>query len=106
MKEAVRGVAEAGATASKGVNPLDRLFGNVNKAFQASASMEKFGKNLQWTGRQIEYNFTLPLVLAGGAATKWALDNEAAMTRVRKVYGDVTEDAGMLNRELTALGRS
>lgn len=51
-------------------------------------NLEKYGKNLQWTGRQIEFNFTLPLLLAGAVATKWALENEKALTRVSKVYGD------------------
>src|SRR5690606_2321304 len=68
--------------------------------------MEKFGKNLQWTGRQLEFTFTLPLVLAGAAATKWALDNERAMTGVRKVYGDGTESAKQLRDETDARARS
>jgi TP901 family phage tail tape measure protein len=51
--------------------------------------LEKYSKNLQWTGRQLEYNFTIPLLLAGGAATKFALDNEKAFTKVEKVYGDL-----------------
>ena len=67
------------------------------------AHIEKFGKNLQWSGRQLEYNFTLPLVIAGGMATKWALENEKAMTRVRKVYGGLGEDVGA---ELDALEKS
>lgn len=66
----------------------------------------KFGKQLQWTGRQLEYSFTLPLVLAGAAAGKWALDNERAMTRVRKVYGDGTESASQLNDELEDLSKT
>lgn len=65
--------------------------------------MSSFGKNLQWTGRQLEYTFTLPLALAGGFATKWALENEAAMTRVAKVYGDGSESAQQLRDELNAL---
>lgn len=67
------------------------------------SGLQRFGKNLQWTGRQIEYNFTLPLVIAGGMATKWALENEKAMVKVRKVYGDLGEDVGA---ELKALEKS
>ena len=53
-------------------------------------SMMAWGNQIQWTGRQLQYNWTLPLLLAGGAATKFALDNEKAFTRVKKVYGDTT----------------
>jgi TP901 family phage tail tape measure protein len=61
------------------------------------------GKQLTWIGRQLTYNFTLPLALAGGAAMKFAMDNERAMTQVRKVYGDIGEDPAMLKKELDAL---
>ena len=59
----------------------------LNRAMM-SGHVSKFGKNLQWTGRQIEYNFTLPLIIAAGYMTKWAMENEEALTRVKKVYGD------------------
>lgn len=88
------------------------------------ANLEKYGKNLQWTGRQIEFNFTLPLLLAGGAAFKWAMDNERAMTQVKKVYGDtaasqafwmskgmsaneaMTQTTAVFNAEIEALARN
>lgn len=54
------------------------------------SNLRKWGSQLQWTGRQIQYNFTVPILLAAGAATKFALDNQRAMTQVRKVYGDQT----------------
>lgn len=50
--------------------------------------ISKWGNQVQWVGRQLMYNFTLPIALAGGAATKFALENERAMVRVSKVYGD------------------
>lgn len=52
------------------------------------SAMAKWGNQVQWTGRQITYNFTLPLAIAAGAATKWQLANEKAFTQVQKVYGD------------------
>lgn len=52
------------------------------------SNLERYGKNLQWTGRQIEYNFTLPILAAGYAATKFANQNEAAFVKLQKVYGD------------------
>lgn len=78
---------------------IERLRAAQGKVAQGNATMmgglmnrgglEKYSKNLQWTGRQIEYNFTIPLALAGAAATKFALDNEKAATRLEKVYGDL-----------------
>ena len=87
-----------GAKAAKG--GMNSFFGMMSKG---ADHMTKFGKNLQWAGRQLEFSFTLPLAIAGGMATKWALDSEAAMTRVRKVYGDGTESADQLDGELKAL---
>lgn len=55
---------------------------------RSRSNLIKYGNQMQWTGRQIQTNFTLPILLAAGAATKFALDNEKAMTRVTKVYGD------------------
>jgi TP901 family phage tail tape measure protein len=52
------------------------------------SAMAKWGNQVQWTGRQITYNFTLPLAIAATAATKWQLANEKAFTQVQKVYGD------------------
>lgn len=56
------------------------------------------GNQIQWTGRQLQYNWTIPLLLAGGAAVKFALDNEKAFTRVSKVYGDTTESVQYFNQ--------
>jgi TP901 family phage tail tape measure protein len=66
----------------------------------------KFTNQLQYTGRQLMRNFTLPLALAGGAAMKWALDNETAMTRVKKVYGDGVHNAQFYAKELQSLGKA
>lgn len=80
-----------------------KVANGLNRGLQA---MGKFGKDLQWTGRQLEYNFTLPLALAGGAAVKWSMDNEKAMVRVRKVYGDLSMDSATLKAETDALAKS
>jgi TP901 family phage tail tape measure protein len=66
---------------------LSRFHGGLTAV---TSGITKFGKNIQWSGRQIEYNFTLPIIIAGAAATKWAMDQEKAFVRVRKVYGDQT----------------
>jgi len=76
------GMNTAAGKAASGVGRFGSQLGSVHQR------LEKFGKNVQWSGRQIEYNFTLPILLAGAAAVKFALDQEKAFTRLKKVYGD------------------
>ena len=64
------------------------------------------GKNINWVGRQLTYNFTLPLVAAGAGLFKFSMDIERSTTQLSKVYGDVTEDQTMLRKEVEALGES
>lgn len=52
------------------------------------AALSRWGSGMQWAGRQLTANFTLPVVAAGTIFTKWVLDFESAMTRIQKVYGD------------------
>jgi len=63
-------------------------------------SLMKFGNQLQWTGRMLQYNFTLPILLAAGAATKFSLDQEKAFTHVAKVYGDTQAAAAQFRAEM------
>ena len=94
---AVRGASVGAAVAGRGMG--DGMRG-------LTRGMEKYGKNMQWVGRQIEYNFTLPIVIATGFATKWALANEAAMVRLRKVYGSSSMPTKQYTEETEALGRA
>lgn len=75
----------------------------VMSARMAGMNMLKWGSQMQWVGRQMTSNFTLPLVAAGAMATKWALENEAAFVRVSKVYGNATMSASVMKNELNAL---
>lgn len=93
-----RGLGAAGSTGAGGMARL-------NKAMNP-ANMIKFGSQTQWTGRQLTRNFTMPLLLAGGAATKFALDNEAAFKRVVKVYGDIDTPAQQITNETNALKKA
>lgn len=68
--------------------------------------IDRFGSQMQWLGRQIEYNFTLPLVAAGAAVMKMALDNEKALIRIKKVYGDAGHDAQFYTKEIQALEKA
>lgn len=68
--------------------------------------LDSFGSRIQWIGRQLEYNFTLPILAAAAASYKLALDNEAAFTRVVKVYGDAAHGAAFYGKEIEALERN
>lgn len=69
----------------------------------AGMNMLKWGSQMQWVGRQMTSNFTIPLVAAGVVASKWALENEKAFTRVSKVYGNVSMSAAVMKNELHTL---
>jgi TP901 family phage tail tape measure protein len=78
----------------------------MNLVQGAGNSLIKWGSQVQWAGRQLTYNFTLPLAIAGVAAGKWALDIESSFVRVRKVYGDFSLSSDVMNSELDALQRN
>jgi TP901 family phage tail tape measure protein len=91
---------------------LNGLQGAFNRSARAGAGfggvlngmgLAAFGSRIQWAGRQLEYNFTLPILVAGAAAMKLALNNEAAFTRITKVYGDATHDATFYAKEVSSL---
>lgn len=78
-----------------------------NSMYAGLPRMMMMGNRLQWVGRQLQYNFTLPILIAGAAGAKWALDNEKAMTRVAKVYGDNSPIFNKLAKEeIPALGEA
>lgn len=82
------------------------LDGTHRRAGLAGRSLTSFGNQIQWTGRQIQTNWTLPLLAAGTAAVQWQLQNEQAMTRVAKVYGDASLSAATMKNELEALSHA
>ena len=55
---------------------------------QGSTALLAFGKNLQWTGRQMMVGFSLPLAILGGVAAKTFMDMEKQIVNFRRVYGD------------------
>ena len=96
----IRGETEAVAASTARANAMPAL------GLRQAEALTKWGSQLQWAGRQIQYNFTLPLALAGGAALKWQLDNEKAFTHIQKVYGDTTAAAQFFNRNQKALNKT
>lgn len=100
------------AAISNRLDGMERSLGRAGRAggiFSGSlgnSGLDSFGSKVQWAGRQLEYNFTLPLLAAGAAAVKMELDNQAAMTRISKVYGDAVHDAAFYSKEIKALERN
>ena len=64
------------------------------------------GKNINWVGRQLTYNFTLPLAVAGAGLMNFTMDVIKSRTQIAKVYGDIADDPAMLRAELDALNTS
>ena len=49
-----------------------------------------WGKNMQWSGRQIMVGFTMPIAILGGVATATFISMNKELTRLQKVYGSIT----------------
>lgn len=103
-------VGGAGAGATRGTTAATAgMEGYTRAARKAQAAMVptsvqqsrlvKWGSQLQWAGRQLQYNFTLPILLAGGLGMKFALDQEKAMTHVAKVYGDTADAVSYFQKQ-------
>jgi TP901 family phage tail tape measure protein len=69
-------------------------------------SLMKFGNQLQWTGRMLQYNFTIPILAAAAAGVTWSMQQEKAMTHVAKVYGDTEAAAKQFHKQLEEGGKS
>lgn len=104
IKSAISGLQQAGAGGTANLTSGFSQFGGALST--VGSSMVSFGKNLSWTGRQLQQTFTVPILAAGGAATYFAMRNEAAFTQVKKVYDIAGGAAGNLQGELDQLNRS
>jgi TP901 family phage tail tape measure protein len=78
--------------ASAALNGFQRFQQAISGNQSSGRGLIAWSKDLQWVGRQLNFNFTLPLVGASVVVGRWAMANEAAWTRVKKVYGDGTRD--------------
>jgi TP901 family phage tail tape measure protein len=90
------------ASTNAAVAGNNRMTSSFGRAMTAGT---KFGNQLQWTGRQLQYNFAMPIALGAAWATSAAFKHEAAMTRIQKVYGDGSQSAETYNAELKAMER-
>jgi len=51
-----------------------------------------FGKNMQWTGRQLTVGLAMPVLIFGGIFAKVFMDLDKEITRFKKVYGNDLKD--------------
>lgn len=108
LRELVTAQKQAAQDVVAAQKPQLTALGRMSEAI--SGPMEKskqgliqMGKNMQWVGRQINFNFTLPILYAGHTVLGWALDNERAFTRVARVYGGAKSDLEDLRKSFEAL---
>lgn len=72
--------------------------------------MIDWGKNTQWSGRQMMVGFTLPMAMFGAVAGKAFYDLDKQLTKMVKVYGDLntslnTDQIKELRTQVTGLAQ-
>jgi len=78
----------------------------MNRAINEGAtSLINWGKNTQWAGRQLTVGLTVPIAAFGAAAAKAFREADQELTRLTKVYGDVSgttaKELGVVRSEIT-----
>ena len=81
-----------------------------NALSSANSQMNAFGKKMQSVGRSMSTQLTLPIVAAGAAATKLALDFDKSMTQIESLVGIAANEVAKMGEAAktmaTETGRS
>ena len=81
-----------------------------NALSSANSQMNAFGKKMQSVGRSMSTQLTLPIVAAGTAATKLALDFDKSMTQIESLVGVAADEVAKMGEAAktmaTETGRS
>ena len=76
----------------------------LNSMFkQGTTGLINFGKNVQWTGRQLMVGFTIPLTIFGTTAGRVFSDLEKQAVAFKKVYGDIFTTPAELQENFKAV---
>lgn len=67
-----------------------------NALSSANSQMNAFGKKMQSVGRSMSTQLTLPIVAAGAAATKLALDFDKSMTQIESLVGVAADEVAKM----------
>lgn len=106
-QSAMASIARSQASYDRSMASIDATAQRTSNNFvESMRQLGRAGNNIQWTGRQLESNFTVPLGIAGAAAGYFALQSETSMVRVRKIYGDASMSTQQLTNETEALERA
>jgi len=70
-----------------GIEITGNAQGLTNAISTAEGKLKAFGSKLQSVGGNLTRSLTLPLVAAGGAATKMAFDFDKSMTKIKSLVG-------------------
>ena len=75
--------------AGRGWDQMRTKVGFYNEVLKSvSTNTVNWGKNTQWSGRQLMAGITYPLTIAAGVMAKTAYDVDKGLTQITKVYGD------------------
>ena len=74
----------------------------INKA---AAKVQRFGASVKKLGSSMTRTFTMPILLAGGASVKLAMDFEKSMTKINTLVRGSTESLDGLKKEVLDLSR-
>ena len=80
----------------------NRLGFMAHAAQSAGTQMVNWGKNTQWSGRQLAQGFTLPLMAFAAVSGKVAYDVDANLTRIAKVYDTTSTSIGTASQKAIA----
>ena len=84
---------------------LQNLNAEVNTASRNwGRSLTSFGKSTQKLGRSMTTNLTLPILAAGGATAKFALDFDTTLRRVVGLTDVTAAQIGGIRDQILALG--
>lgn len=81
------------------------LFDTLAAINDNESAMRKWGSQIQWTGRQMISNLTVPIAMVAGMGGKVWYDQETALVGLAKVYGDINSPIATTEAELDALGK-
>ena len=70
---------------------------------QRASKMVDWGKNVQWTGRQIMVGVTMPVVVFAAAASAAFYQMDKELTRIQKVYGSGLNIGGNFEEKSKAI---
>ena len=67
-----------------------------NALSSASSKLQAFGSKMQSVGRSMSTKLTLPLVAAGAAATKMAMDFDKSMSQIESLVGVASDEVAKM----------